>query len=65
MNAPSNAPLPATDLATICAEHTQRVQLLTGQFWKGDIDLWHYRKLSRELTQQFVNEVATLLSSEY
>jgi len=28
---------------------------------QGDIDMWHYRKLSRELTQQFMNEVAALL----
>jgi hypothetical protein len=48
------------DLATTCAEHTRRVQLLTGQFWKGDRDLWSCRKLSRELTQQFVNELAAL-----
>jgi hypothetical protein len=58
--------LPATaqgkDVATLCAEHTRRVQLLTGQFWKGEIDLWHYRKLSRELTQQFVNELAAVLT---
>jgi len=57
--------LPSTlhnpDLATVCAEHTRRIQLLSGQFWKGDIDLWRYRKLSRELTQQFVNELAALL----
>jgi hypothetical protein len=50
------------DVATVCAAHTRRVQLLSGQFWNGDIDLWHYRKLSRELTQQFVNEVAVLLT---
>ncbi len=62
MSALSNTPLPATDLATICAEHTRRVQLLTGQFWQGEIDLWHYRKLSRELTQQFVNDVTALLT---
>lgn len=53
---------PATDVATLCAEHTRRVQHLTGQFWKGEIDLWRYRKLSRDLTQQFVNEVAALLT---
>jgi hypothetical protein len=49
-------------LATVCEEHTRRIQLLAGQFWKGDIDLWRYRKLSRELTQQFVNELAVLLN---
>jgi hypothetical protein len=53
---------PATDLATLCAEHTRCVQILTGQFWQGDINLWRYRKLSRGLTQQFVNEVAALLT---
>ncbi len=54
--------LQGMNLATVCAEHTRRVQLLSGQFWKGDIDMWHYRKLSRELTQQFVNELAALLN---
>ncbi len=54
--------LQGMDFANVCAEHTRRVQLLSGQFWHGDIDLWHYRKLSRELTQQFVNEIAALLN---
>ena len=50
------------DVANVCAEHTRRIQLLSGKFWKGDIDMWHYRKLSRELTQQYVNELAALLN---
>lgn len=50
------------DIANLCAEHTRRVQHLTGQFWQGDIDLWHYRRRSRELTQQLVNELAELLT---
>ena len=50
------------DFANVCAEHTRRVQLLAGEFWSGDIDTRHYRKLSRELTQQFMNELAALLS---
>jgi len=58
-NVPST--LQNSDLATVCAEHTRRVQHLSGQFWKGDIDLWRYRKLSRELTQEFVNELTALL----
>ncbi len=49
--------------ANLCAEHTRRVQLLTGKFWQGAIDLWRYRKRSRELTQQFVNELAALLNT--
>jgi len=59
----SNHPptLQGIDFANVCAEHTRRIQLLAGKFWKGDIDMWHYRKLSRELTQQFVNELTTLL----
>ena len=44
----------------MCAAHTRRVQLLAGQFWKGGIDMWHYRKQSRELTQQFVMELQKL-----
>ncbi len=59
-NLPSTLQTP--NFATVCAEHTQRIQLLSGQFWKGDIDLWRYRKLSRELTQQFMNELAALLN---
>jgi len=55
--------LQGKDFANLCAEHTRRVQLLSGQFWNGDIDNWHYRKLSRELTQQFVNELAALLNT--
>jgi hypothetical protein len=51
---------PAEDLANICAEHTRRVQILAGMFWHGDIDIWRYRKQSRELTQQFVNELQAL-----
>jgi hypothetical protein len=58
-NIPSTLQHP--DLATIFAVHTRRIQLLSGQFWKGDIDMWHYRKQSRELTQQFMNELAALL----
>ncbi len=54
--------LQGVDFANVCAEHTRRVQLLSGKFWNGEIDRWHYRKLSRELTQQFVNEVAALLN---
>jgi hypothetical protein len=54
--------LQGKDFANVCVEHTRRVQLLAGQFWKGDIDMWHYRKLSRELTQQFMNELAALLN---
>ena len=54
--------LQGRDFATVCAEHTRRIQLLSGQFWQGDIDMWHYRKTTRELTQQFVNELATLLN---
>jgi len=54
--------LQGTNFANLCAEHTRRVQLLSGQFWKGEIDMWHYRKLSRELTQQFVNELVALLN---
>jgi hypothetical protein len=50
------------DLANICAEHTRRVQELCITFWHGDIDTWLYRKQSRELTQQFVNELQTLFS---
>jgi hypothetical protein len=54
--------LQGKDFANVCVEHTRRVQLLAGQFWKGDIDMWHYRKLSRELTQQFMDELAALLT---
>jgi len=54
--------LQGKDFANLCAEHTRRIQLLSGQFWNGEIDVWHYRKLSRELTQQFVNELAALLN---
>ncbi len=54
--------LQCKDFANLCAEHTRRIQLLSGKFWQGDIDLWHYRKLSRELTQQFVDELAVLLN---
>jgi hypothetical protein len=54
--------LQGSDFANVCAEHTRRIQLLAGQFWKGDIDTWKYRKLSRELTQQFMNELAALLN---
>jgi hypothetical protein len=50
------------DLATICAEHTRRVALLTAKFWHGDMDKWLYRKQSRELTQQFVNELEMLFN---
>ncbi len=61
MNSPLPT-LPGLDVANLCAEHTRCVQLLAGQFWNGDIDLWHYRRRSRELTQQFVNELAILLN---
>jgi hypothetical protein len=54
--------LPEMDIATVCSEHTRRVQLLTGQFWKGDIDLWHYRKQSRDFTQQLVNDLQALFN---
>ncbi len=60
-----NTPLPNlqdVDVANLCAEHTRRVQLLSGKFWNGDIDRWRYRKLSRDLTQQFVNELAALFN---
>lgn len=50
------------DLATICAEHTQRLQLLFGQFWNGEVTMWQYRKQSRVLTQRFVNELAALFN---
>jgi hypothetical protein len=53
--------LQGRNFANLCAEHTRRVQHLSGKFWNGEIDLWHYRKLSRELTQQFMNELAALL----
>ena len=53
--------LQGKDFANVYAEHTRRVQLLSGQFWKGDIDMWHYRKLSRELTQQFAKVEKMLL----
>jgi len=54
--------LQGRDFANVCAEHTRRVQLLSGQFWQGGIDTWHYRKLSRELTQQFMIALAALLN---
>jgi len=54
--------LPSRDFATICAEHTRRIQLLSGKFWNGDIDMWHYRKQTRELTQQFADELIVLLN---
>jgi hypothetical protein len=50
------------DLANICAEHTRRIQDLCITFWHGDINMWLYRKQSRELTQQFVNELHALIS---
>jgi hypothetical protein len=50
------------DLAAICAEHTRRVELLTARFWHGDMDKRLYRKQSRELTQQFVDELQALFS---
>jgi hypothetical protein len=46
-----------SDFTNVCAEHTRRIQLLSGKFWQGDIDMWHYRKTTRELTQQFVEAV--------
>jgi hypothetical protein len=54
--------LQGKDFVNLCAEHTRRVQLLSGKFWNGDIDMWHYRKQSRELTQQFVEELQVLLN---
>ena len=60
-----NNPLPTlqyVDFANVCAEHTRRVQLLSGQLWHGDIDMLHYRRRSRELTQQFVNELQVILN---
>jgi len=56
------AALQSRDFATICANHTKRIQLLTGEFWNGDIDMWHYRKQCRELTQHFANELQVLLN---
>lgn len=56
---------PSADLATICADHTKRLQLLFGKFWNGDIDTWQYRKQSRELTQQFVNELVALFNQAH
>jgi hypothetical protein len=50
------------DLATICADHTQRLQLLFCKFWNGDVTMWQYRKKSRELTPLFVNELEALFS---
>ncbi len=41
----------------------QQARTVTGKFWQGAIDLWRYRKRSRELTQQFVNELAALLNT--
>ncbi|MFL5665919.1 MAG: hypothetical protein ACJ8BW_31920 [Ktedonobacteraceae bacterium] len=38
------------------------ISFMSGKFWNGDIDMWHYRRRSRELTQQFVNELAALLN---
>jgi len=55
--------LQGRDFANLCAEHTRRVQRLSGEFWNGEIDLWHYRRRSRELTQQFVHELAALLNT--
>jgi hypothetical protein len=51
-----------TDLATLCADHTQRLQLLFGMFWNGEVTMWQYRKQSRELTQLFVNELTSLFN---
>ncbi len=50
------------DLANICAEHTRCVQLLCDKFWRGDLDMWLYRKQSRELVQQYVEELQTLFN---
>jgi hypothetical protein len=54
--------LPSADISTICANHTQRLQLLFGKFWNGELTMWQYRKQSRELTQQFVNELEALFN---
>ena len=52
----------STELATICADHTRRLQLLFGQFWNGEVTTWQYRKQSRELTQRFVHELEALVN---
>lgn len=60
-----NEPIPTlqgAELATICADHTQRIQLLFGQFWNGEVTMWQYRKKSREQTQLFVNELEAFFS---
>ncbi len=54
--------LSSRDFANICAGHTRRIQLLAGKFWNGDIDMWHYRKQTRELTQQFASELQALFN---
>ncbi len=51
-------------LATICADHTRRLQLLFQEFWTGNVNMWIYRKKSRELTQQFVNELEELINQD-
>jgi len=45
-------------LATICAEHTRRLQLLFQEFYCGTASMHQYRKRSRELTQWLVDEVS-------
>lgn len=44
-------------LATICAEHTRRVQVLFYEFYSGKVSMQEYRKRSRELTQRLVNDI--------
>lgn len=44
-------------LATICAEHTRRVQLLFHEFFSDNVSMQEYRKRSRELTQKLVIEL--------
>ena len=45
-------------LATLCAEHIRRVQLLFHEFYSGKVSMQEYRRRSRELTQQLVNEIS-------
>lgn len=51
-------------LATICADHTRRLQLLFQEFWAGRLNTWIYRKKARELTQQFVNELEACINQD-
>jgi hypothetical protein len=56
------APLHSRDLPSLCAEHTRRLQLLFHAFYIGNMSMQEYRKRSRELTQNFVNELMLLLT---